>query len=60
VNLLGCLLFGVAAAAAYVVPATGSVVDLAAVNWSTAAGAACFLGCAGAGLRDRRPAVPAG
>jgi hypothetical protein len=46
VNLLGCILFGVAAVAGYVVPATGSAVDLGAANWSTAAGGACFLACA--------------
>ena len=32
-------------------PSTGSIVDLAASNWNTAAGAACFLVCALAGLR---------
>ena len=31
-NLLGCILFGVAAVAGHVLPATGSVLDLAAVN----------------------------
>ena len=49
VNLLGCLLFGIAAIAGYVVPSTGSMLDLAAANWTTAAGAACFLVCAVAG-----------
>jgi hypothetical protein len=53
VNLLGCVLFGVAAVAGYVVPATGSMLDLAAANWTTAAGAACFLACAVAGLFGR-------
>ena len=51
VNLLGCVLFGVAAVAGYVVPATGSMLDLAAANWTTSAGAACFLVCAAAALR---------
>jgi hypothetical protein len=46
VNLLGCLFFGVSAVAGYVVPATGSMLDLAAANWNTSAGAACFLACA--------------
>jgi hypothetical protein len=46
VNLMGCVLFGIAAVAGYVVPATGSMLDLAAANWTTAAGAACFLACA--------------
>jgi hypothetical protein len=50
INLLGCVFFGIAASAAYVVPASGSTLDLAAVNWTTAAGAACFLVCAVAGL----------
>jgi hypothetical protein len=51
VNLLGCVFFGVAAVAGYVVPARGSVLDLAAANWTTAAGAACFLACALGALR---------
>jgi hypothetical protein len=46
VNLLGCVFFGISAIAGYVVPATGSVLDLAAANWNTALGAACFLACA--------------
>jgi hypothetical protein len=46
VNLLGCVLFGIAAVADYVVPSNGSILDLAAANWTTAAGAACFLACA--------------
>ena len=50
VNLAGCVLFGIAAVAGYVVPASGTVLDLAAANWTTAAGAACFLACALAGL----------
>jgi hypothetical protein len=66
VNLLGCVLFGIAAIAGYVVPPTGSMLDLAAANWTTAAGAACFLVCAVAGLvggvvdppRPRAPEPP--
>jgi hypothetical protein len=53
INLLGCVLFGVSAVAGYVVPETGSMIDLAAANWSTAAGAACFLACALGALRGR-------
>jgi hypothetical protein len=49
VNLVGCIFFGVAAIAGYVVPAHGSMLDLAAANWTTSAGAACFLACALAG-----------
>ena len=51
VNLLGCIFFGLAAIAGYVIPSTGSMIDQAAANWNTAAGAACFLACAIAGLR---------
>lgn len=51
VNLLGCVLFGVSAIAGYVVPSSASMLDQAAANWNTAAGAACFLVCAAAGLR---------
>jgi hypothetical protein len=54
VNLLGCIFFAVAAAAGYVVPATGSMLDAAAANWNTVAGAACFAACALATLRTGR------
>ena len=50
VNLLGCIFFGISAVAGYVVPSTGSMIDLAAANWNTAVGAACFLACAVATL----------
>jgi hypothetical protein len=43
VNLAGCVFFGVSAIASYVVPSTGSVLDLAAANWTTALGALCFF-----------------
>ena len=54
VNLLGCIFFGISAVAGFVVPATGSMLDLAAANWNTALGAACFLACAVATLRTGR------
>jgi hypothetical protein len=50
VNLIGCIFFGVSAIAGFVVPSKGSMLDLAAANWNTAAGAACFLACAAATL----------
>jgi hypothetical protein len=50
-NLVGCILFGISAVAGYAVPSTGSVLDLAASNWNTSAGAACFLACALGTLR---------
>ena len=43
VNLLGCIFFGIAAIAGYLVPSTGSLLSLAWANWNTALGAACFL-----------------
>ena len=43
VNLLGCVFFGISAIAGYVVPSTGSILDLAAANFNTCLGAACFL-----------------
>jgi hypothetical protein len=46
INLLGCVFFGISAVAGYLVPSTGSVLDLAAANWNTGLGAACFLACA--------------
>ncbi len=51
VNLLGCLLFAVSAVAGYVVPSQGSVLALAAANWTTSLGGACFLACAVGSLR---------
>jgi hypothetical protein len=46
VNLLGCVFFAISAVAGYVVPSRGSILDLAAANWNTSLGAACFLACA--------------
>ncbi len=43
VNFAGCVLFGVAAIASYVVPSTGSVLALAPANWGTALGGLCFF-----------------
>jgi hypothetical protein len=54
VNLLGCIFFGISAVAGYVVPSSGSMLDLAAANWNTSLGAACFLACAVATLRTGR------
>jgi hypothetical protein len=51
VNLLGCVFFGISAVAGYVVPSSGSMLDLAAANWNTSLGAACFLACAVGVLR---------
>jgi YrhK-like protein len=42
-NLLGSVFFGISAVAAFIVPATGTELDLAAANWTTSLGAACFL-----------------
>jgi YrhK-like protein len=52
INLLGCIFFGISAVAGYLVPSTGSILNLAWANWNTAAGAACFLACALATLRS--------
>jgi hypothetical protein len=46
INLLGCIFFGISAVAGYIVPQTGSMIDLAAANWNTSLGAVCFLVCA--------------
>lgn len=54
VNMLGCVFFAVSAVASYVVPSTGSPLDLAASNFNTSAGALCFLACALATLRTGR------
>ena len=43
VNLAGCVLFAIFAVASYMVPSTGSILDLAAANRTTGLGALCFL-----------------
>jgi hypothetical protein len=43
VNLAGCVAFGISAIAGYVLPSTGSALDLAAANSWTSLGALCFL-----------------
>jgi hypothetical protein len=43
INLLGCIAFGISAVTAYVIPSTGSAIDLARANATTAFGALCFL-----------------
>jgi hypothetical protein len=60
VNLLGCIFFGISAVAGHVVPASGSMLDLAASNWNTSLGAACFLACALGTLTARPARAPAG
>jgi len=54
VNLLGCIFFGIAAIAGYVVGSSSSLLNQAAANLTTSAGAACFLACAvGTALEQR-------
>lgn len=43
VNFCGCILFGISAIAGYIVPSTGTVLDLAVANVTTSLGALCFL-----------------
>jgi hypothetical protein len=54
VNLLGCIFFGIAAIAGYVVGSSSSMLDQAQANLNTSAGAACFLACAVATARELR------
>ena len=54
VNVLGCIFFGISAIAGYLVPSTGSILNLAAANFNTALGAACVLTCAPATLSTGR------
>jgi hypothetical protein len=59
-NLVGSAFFGISAVASLVVPSSGSMLDLAAANWNTAAGGLCFLVGAlislpGGNEGDRRP-----
>jgi hypothetical protein len=57
VNLAGSVAFGVSAIASFVVPKTGSILDLGAANFTTALGALGFL--AGALLMLREGGSPA-
>ena len=57
VNLAGSVAFGVSAIASFVVPKTGSILDLGAANFTTALGALGFL--AGALLMLRGGGSPA-
>jgi hypothetical protein len=57
VNLAGSVAFGVSAIASFVVPKTGSILDLGAANFMTALGALGFL--AGALLLLRESGTPA-
>jgi hypothetical protein len=60
-NLAGSVAFAVSGAAAYVVPASGDVLDLAAANFATTLGALCFLaGAVGLLVQDRHAGIPAG
>ena len=59
VNLCGCVAFGAAAVAAYVVPSSGSVADVTVVNAATSLGALCFLVGAVLLLPTLRRAAPA-
>lgn len=58
VNLLGCVAFGISAVAAYVVPTTGSEINMSSVNTFTALGALCFLIGALLLLPERTPEHP--
>jgi hypothetical protein len=53
-NLVGSVAFGIAAVASFVLPSTGSALDLAAANLFTALGGVCFF----AGAILLRPASP--
>jgi hypothetical protein len=43
VNLLGCVAFGIAAVASYVVPGTDALINTGPTNLFTSLGALCFL-----------------
>jgi hypothetical protein len=43
INLAGCVFFAISTVASYVVPKTGTALDLGAANWTTGLGALCFL-----------------
>ncbi len=43
INLAGCVFFGIATIASYVVPSTGDLISLGAANFNTSLGGLCFL-----------------
>jgi hypothetical protein len=43
VNLLGCIAFGIAAVASYVLPSTDAMISIGVTNLFTSLGALCFL-----------------
>ncbi len=43
INFAGCVAFGIAAVASFVVPSTGSEIDLIWANGFTSLGGLCFL-----------------
>ena len=57
INLAGSIAFGISAIASYVVPSSGSVLDLAAANFTTVMGALCFLAGALPLMRQERAAL---
>jgi hypothetical protein len=58
-NLVGSVAFGISAVAAYIVPATGQVLDVELSNLGTFVGALCFLGGAVLLLPERTEGDPA-
>ena len=57
-NLVGSVAFGISAVAAYIVPATGQVLDVELSNLGTFVGALCFLGGALLLLPERTEQEP--
>lgn len=60
VNQLGSWLFLLSGLAAFVRPATGTVINVAVINWGTALGAACFSAAGVAQLFERPDPAPNG
>ena len=60
VNLLGCIFFGISAVAGYVVPSTGSMLDLAAANWNTIGRSGMLPGVRGRHAAQRESLEDAG
>lgn len=58
VNQVGSWLFFLSGLAAYVRPATGTVISVAVINWGTALGAACFSVAGLAQLFERPESSP--
>ncbi|WP_246160042.1 hypothetical protein [Microbacterium rhizomatis] len=58
IGLAGCVLFGISAVGAYVIPSTGDLVSMFWANFGTLTGAACFFAAAVLSRREAAAEAP--